>query len=147
MQLVLWRHAEAASGVRDDVRPLTPRGRAQARAMAGWLGQHLPLRYRTLVSPALRAQQTACSLRRDFETTADVGTATTVDALLAAAGWPDADADVLVVGHQPTLGRVASLLLEGDAQDRVVDPGAVLWLSSSAGGGATLKAARVPDAR
>ena len=81
MELVLWRHCEAAPGVPDAARPLTPRGVAQAKSMATWLVQHLPTNCRTLVSPALRAQQTAGALGRAFETTADVGTGTTVDTL------------------------------------------------------------------
>jgi phosphohistidine phosphatase len=145
VDLVLWRHCEAAPGVADDRRPLTPRGVAQAKAMATWLAPRLPQHCRTLVSPALRAQQTARALGRDFETTADVGTATTVPLLLAAAGWPDAGEDVMVVGHQPTLGEVASLLLEGDASGRRVETGAVLWHSSARNGGAVLRVAIAPD--
>ncbi|HEY3460343.1 MAG TPA: histidine phosphatase family protein [Casimicrobiaceae bacterium] len=145
MDLVLWRHCEAAPGVPDDARPLTPRGVAQAKAMATWLAQRLPRNCRILVSPALRAQQTARAFGHDFETTADVGTATTAPALLTAVGWPDAGEDVLVVGHQPTLGEVASLLLEGDAAGRSVGTGAVLWLSSARDGGAVLRIAIAPD--
>jgi phosphohistidine phosphatase len=145
VDLVLWRHGEAAPGVPDEARPLTPRGVAQAKAMATWLAQRLPQDCRILVSAALRAQQTARALGRDFETTADVGTATTVQTLLVAAGWPDAGEDVLVVGHQPTLGEVASLLLEGEAGGRSVGTGAVLWLSSARDGSADLKAAIAPE--
>lgn len=145
MDLVLWRHCEAAPGVPDEARPLTPRGVAQAKAMATWLAQRLPQDCRILVSAALRAQQTARALGRDFETTADVGTATTVQTLLDAAGWPDAGEDVLVVGHQPTLGEVASLLLEGEASGRSVGTGAVLWLSSARDGSADLKVAIAPE--
>ena len=145
MNLVLWRHCEAAPGVPDAARPLTPRGVAQARAMAAWLVQHLPVHCRILVSPALRAQQTAQALGRDFETTADVGTGTTVDTWLAAARWSEAGEDVLVVGHQPTLGQVASLLLDGESLDRSIATGAVLWLSSGPRGGAALKLALAPD--
>lgn len=147
MDLVLWRHCEAAPGVPDEARPLTPRGVTQAKAMATWLVQHLPQNCRTLVSPALRAQQTARALGRDFETTVAVGTATNVDMLLSAAGWPDAGEDVLVVGHQPTLGEVASRLLAGEAVDRSLGTGAVLWLSSTREGGAVLKVAIAPDFR
>jgi phosphohistidine phosphatase len=147
VDLVLWRHCEAAPGVPDEARPLTPRGVAQAKAMATWLVRHLPHDCRTLVSPAIRAQQTARALGRDFETTAAVGTATTIDTLLAAAGWPDAGEDVLVVGHQPTLGEVASRLLAGEALDRGVGIGAVLWLSSTREGGAVLKVVIAPDFR
>ena len=37
---------------------------------------------------------------------------------------------MLVVGHQPTLGEVASLLLAGDDASWIVRKGAVWWLSN-----------------
>jgi phosphohistidine phosphatase len=37
---------------------------------------------------------------------------------------------VIVVGHQPTLGAVASLLLTGQVQALSVKKGAVWWLRS-----------------
>jgi phosphohistidine phosphatase len=130
MDLVLWRHCDAAPGVPDDVRRLTPLGVKQAERAATWLNERLPAQTRIVVSPAVRAQQTAHALGRAFETNADAGTGTNVDALLDAVRWPRAEGVVLVVGHQPTLGRVASRLLEGDAIDRGLGPGSVLWLSS-----------------
>ena len=146
MDLVLWRHCEAAPGLPDEARPLTPRGVAQAAAMAKWLAARLPRRCRILASPAVRAQQTARFLARGFETTADAGTGTTIDALLDAAGWPDAGQSVVVVGHQPTLGRTASRLIDGDDADRVLAPGAMCWLTRAAGGSASLHAFVTPDA-
>ena len=49
--------------------------------------------------------------------------------MLAAAGWPDAREPVLVVGHQPTLGAVASFLLSGEEAYWSVKKGAVWWLT------------------
>jgi phosphohistidine phosphatase len=71
MDLIVWRHAEAtdASLVGDDMaRTLTSRGERQAARMATWLNQHLPATTRVLVSPAVRAQQTAAPLERRFKT-------------------------------------------------------------------------------
>ena len=62
MELILWRHAEAEDGEPDLARKLTPRGNKQARRAAEWLDRHLPDRTRILVSPAIRAQQTAAAL-------------------------------------------------------------------------------------
>lgn len=129
MDLILWRHCEAEQGIPDDARRLTPRGVHQAAQMAGWLRSHLPARCRMLVSPAVRAQQTAQALGRPFETVPEIGTGTSVAVVLAAAGWPDARDAVLVVGHQPTLARVASFLCTGDESDRPMPAGAVWWLS------------------
>ena len=130
MDRVLWRHCEAEQGVPDEARSLTPYGVEQAARMAQWLDPRLPPGARILVSPALRAQQTAAALGRRFQMHEALGTATSVDALLEAVEWPEADAGVLVVGHQPTLGQVVSRLVEGDEADRAVAPGDVVWLSN-----------------
>lgn len=132
MDLILWRHCDAAPGVPDELRPLTPLGLAQAARIAQWLGARLPADCTIVASPALRAQQTARSLRRAFATDERLATGATADDVLAAVDWPDARPAVLVVGHQPTLGQVASLLLEGEPLDRALRTGEVLWLRGSA---------------
>jgi phosphohistidine phosphatase len=130
MDLILWRHCDAASGMPDELRPLTPLGRKQAARMARWLNERLPAGCRIIVSPALRAQQTAQALDRKFEPVPEIGTGASVAAVLAVANWPQAREPVLVIGHQPTLGRVASFLLAGDEMDQAMHTGAVWWLSS-----------------
>ena len=72
--------------------------------------------------------QTAQALRRPYETSADVGTGASAESVLAAVRWPAAGGAVLVVGHQPTLGRIAALLVEGEERDRSLAKGAVSWL-------------------
>lgn len=148
MDLLLWRHAEAADGEPDDERPLTRRGEAQAQAMARWLKPRLPADLRILVSPARRAQQTAAALGSDFETSAAIGTAADAGELIAAAGWPDAKRPVMLVGHQPTFGEVAALLLSGRKSDWRIAKGAVWWLrgrSRRDGGSAVLLLALEPE--
>ena len=44
------------------------------------------------------------------------------------ARWPDASEPVLIVGHQPTLGFVASYLLAGQPQGWTLKKGAVWWI-------------------
>ena len=66
MNILLWRHAEAAAGFPDHERALTEKGRLQAKRMAAWLNARLPPETLVLVSPAVRAQQTARALKRDF---------------------------------------------------------------------------------
>lgn len=132
MDLILWRHAEAEDGtdkLPDGKRRLTARGEKQARQMAQWLNRHLPKKTRILVSPAERTQQTAHPLQRPYELEPKVGPGGTADELLAAAGWPDHDSTVLVIGHQPTLGMVASRLLAGEEADWTVKKGGVWWFS------------------
>ena len=48
-----------------------------------------------------------------FETSRQIGPDACVSALIAASSWPTAHGAVLLVGHQPVLGRLASLLLAG----------------------------------
>jgi phosphohistidine phosphatase len=128
MELILWRHAEAADGAADLARPLTGRGHAQAERMAAWLGPRLAPELRILVSPALRAQQTARALGRAFQTLDELAPGAGVSDHLQAAGWPDATRPAMLVGHQPTLGETASLLLHGRATSMRVGKGSVLWL-------------------
>jgi len=137
VDLILWRHCDAAPGVPDELRPLTPLGAKQAARVAGWLAPRLPESCRIIVSPALRAQQTARALGPAFTTDPRVAAGASAEAVLAALDWPDGPA-ALVVAHQPTLGQVASLVLDGEANDRVMRAGEVLWLASRVDGRGTI---------
>ena len=128
MDLLLWRHADAADGESDAARPLTRRGESQARAMAQWLKPRLPAGLRILVSPARRAQQTAAALTEDYETRDAIAPGASAAALIAAAGWPDSERPVMLVGHQPTLGEVAAELVGARTAGWRVAKGAVWWL-------------------
>ena len=139
MDLILWRHAEAVleRPDRDDLeRALTPKGERQAQRMAEWLNQRLAHSTRILVSPALRCQQTARALGLPFETDRRLDTDGDVASLLATIGWPDgadhlpAPDAVLVVGHQPTLGQAAALLLAGAEAPWTIKKGALWWFSN-----------------
>ena len=129
MDLILWRQCEAEPGEPDLGRRLTSKGLKQAERMAEWLERHLPDTCRILVSPADRAQQTASALPRKFRTLPELAPGASVSAVLAAANWPESREPVLVVGHQPTLGMVASFLLSGEEAPWSVRKGAVWWLS------------------
>lgn len=132
MELILWRHAEAedlAPGMNDSQRRLTPRGQKQARETSAWLRAHLPKRTRILVSPTERTQGTAHALQCPYEIEAKVGVGETARSLLGAAQWPKYEGAVLVIGHQPTLGRVAALLLSGHEDDWAVKKSGVWWFS------------------
>lgn len=134
MDLILWRHAEACEGVPDASRPLTMRGQKQAKHMAKWLLERLPKRVRVVASPALRTQQTAEALGLPFETSSKLAVDCGVHDLLAAAGWPDGNGDrgcvTILVGHQPGLGHLASLLLSGVESNWTIKKGAVWWFTN-----------------
>jgi phosphohistidine phosphatase len=131
MDLILWRHAEAqewTQGCDDMARRLTSRGEKQAKRMAGWLDRQLPDNTRILVSPAIRAEQTASTLGRKFKIRPELAPDGTVAQLLELVQWPDARGCVLVVGHQPTLGQTISQLIGLSATECSIKKGAVWWL-------------------
>jgi phosphohistidine phosphatase len=129
MDLILWRHADAEPGMPDAARRLTPKGERQAEKVGAWLDRHLPDDTTILVSPAVRAQQTALRLGRKFRTVDAIAPGAAATAVLAAAGWPGGRGSVLVVGHQPALGEVAALLLAGEEAYWALKKGAFWWLS------------------
>jgi len=134
MDMILWRHAEAAepAGLVPDLkRRLTARGDKQACAVARWLRERQPKHLTILVSPALRCQQTAHALAQAFATDPRLAPGADVADLLAAAGWGQGGQAraVLLVGHQPTLGRLAALLLSGQEADWTIKKGGLWWIS------------------
>ena len=134
MDLILWRHADAAPVTNDsepDIgRRLTGKGRKQAALMAIWLERHLPDSVKVLASPATRARETAEALGRKVVIMPTLAMGADATQVLHAAGWPDNRQAVLIVGHQPTLGRAASLLLLGEEQDLNMRKAAVWWITN-----------------
>ena len=149
MELILWRHAEAVDSVPDSARELTDKGRKQADLMAGWLRPRLPKNTPIIVSPSRRTQQTAFALNEDFETVREIGPGVSPETVLNVTGWPDAKGAVLVVGHQPTLGEVAALLMSGDPAHWTIRKGSIWWFTQKKGdhslGELLLRAAVSPD--
>jgi len=148
MELILWRHAEAEDGLPDAARELTKRGRRQAADMAAWLLPRLPRKTLVIASPATRTRQTAEALDLPFEVDRRLGVGASATDVLGAIGWPDGARAVVVVGHQPTLGRIAALLLSGHEAEWPVKKGAVWWLSTRHREGAqhvVLRASVAPD--
>ena len=115
MRVFLIRHAEAAAGQPDELRPLTETGRETARELGKQLAADGVRPDAILSSPLLRAHETAAELARA------VGVPSESDKRLA----PGASADdvraavrdrgetVFVVGHQPDCGRIAAQLSGG----------------------------------
>jgi phosphohistidine phosphatase len=146
MDLILWRHADAADGVPDAERRLTGKGAKQAQQMAAWLRERLPKDAVVLASPARRAQETAQALTSRFEIRSELDSTATPQSVLKAAGWPRGDRTVLVVGHQPTLGETAALLVTGRAQSWNLKKGAIWWFAQRGRDDATvLRAVIAPD--
>jgi phosphohistidine phosphatase len=137
MDLILWRHAEAEEGTPDAARKLTPKGERQAQKMAKWLKTHLDEPVRILVSPARRAQQTALTLSEKLETRDELATGSSASRILRATGWPDGEGTIIVVGHQPTFGQLAALLLSGKEADWNMKKGAIWWFETQTQEGKT----------
>jgi len=124
-RLVVLRHAQAESAAPSDAeRPLSDRGRRDARAAGEWLSgldlHALAPDGAALVSSALRTRQTYEALA----TGAGWEAQASYDEALYAAG-PDAALDLvratadattalLLVGHNPTMGILAQLLDDGE---------------------------------
>lgn len=133
MDLIIWRHAQAEderTGLADLDRALTPRGQKQALRVGAWLDKHLPKDTQVLCSPALRCQQTALGFGREFTIVDSLAPGASPAAVLQAAGWPDADRPMMIVGHQPTLGETLAQLLRLRDNTCEIRKGAVWWLQT-----------------
>ena len=133
MDLIFWRHAEAFDALegQDDLsRTLTPKGEKQAARMSQWLDRQLPDGIRVMSSPAVRCEQTVKALGRKVKYKSELLPNASLDDLLITAGWPDSKMSVLIVGHQPVLGRAVAYLLGLPDGECSVRKGAVWWLRS-----------------
>ncbi|QSN60474.1 histidine phosphatase family protein [Caballeronia sp. M1242] len=137
MNLIIWRHAEAEDQASSDLaRQLTSRGRKQAQGMAKWLRARIDDDALFLASPATRTIQTAEAFGDRYRVVDDLAPGKTAQHVLDAAGWPDVVGQtVVVIGHQPTLGRVAALLLTGHEADWSIKKSGVWWFQGRSRGG------------
>lgn len=148
MDLVLWRHAEAEDGFPDESRKLTDKGLKQAQKMAQWLKSRIPENTRIVVSPTKRTQQTAAALTTKFETLPQIGPGATPESILTAVNWPYESDTTLIIGHQPTLGQIASLLYIGNDVGFTIRKGSIWWFNykeRNGRGNAILRAVMTPE--
>jgi phosphohistidine phosphatase len=140
MEIILWRHADAEDGADDLARRLTAKGEAQAAAMAKWLRRHLPAHHIVLASPARRAQQTAAALHVAIRTEPHLAPGASAHAIVEIARNHTAKGLVILVGHQPDLGKAAAQLLAHTHTDWAIEKGAIWWID-----GHRLKAVLSPE--
>lgn len=124
MNLYFMRHAHADARDEwtgpDSERPLVEKGRRAADVAAAGLARRSPPISRIITSPYARAAETAAivAARLGISVTASDALTPRFDlpglaALLAEAEWAS---DLLLVGHQPSMGQVlAGLIGQGDA--------------------------------
>jgi phosphohistidine phosphatase len=112
MRLLIVRHAEAAPGNPDELRPLTPQGRKNARAVGLRLRSEGFTPDAVVASPLLRARETAEALgfgEPEIDERLAPG-ATPLEVREAAAGRGET---VVVVGHQPDCSKAVAALSGG----------------------------------
>jgi phosphohistidine phosphatase len=114
MRLFLVRHAHSDPGDPDSLRPLSARGRRQARELAERLASRAP--DTILASPLLRARETAAAIAKaagvDLRVDERLAPGATAEDVLAAV--EGAGERVVVVGHQPDCSEIALSLGAGD---------------------------------
>ncbi len=128
MRLYLVRHAEAAPGDPDELRPLTPKGREVATALGEWVRDEAGRIDAVLCSPLARARETAEAIAREAGLAAEpvellAPGATAADVLAAVSGRGEV---VVAVGHQPDCGEIAAAL--GGGPEPSFPPGAAVRL-------------------
>ena len=119
MQLYIMRHGDAIQYARTDAeRPLSDKGRQQSAAMASCFKSSMPTR--VIASPYLRAQQTCAIVCeslgiKHFDTvdgiTPDVDPNGVIRLL-----QPYENETLLMVSHQPLVGSLVSLLVQGNME-------------------------------
>lgn len=156
--LVVLRHAKSAwpDGVADHDRPLSDRGRRDAPAVGRWLREQGVIIELALVSSARRTVETADLVLAELDppphrlVSDEVYHAGAGDLLDRVRSLPDNVGTVLIIGHNPSVGMLASVL---DSSSRglmefktsavaIFDLGAH-WADANAGS-ARLRASAVP---
>lgn len=129
--LMLLRHAKAvpADGqIRDQDRPLAPRGQKDAPKIGAYMGKHELVPDRALVSPSARTRETwallapALKLRPEYDERIYNASPQDILDLIQEQGT-DAPT-LLIVGHNPSLNHVAvGLIATGDmdARERLLE--------------------------
>jgi phosphohistidine phosphatase len=141
MKLYLVRHGAAASSEENPEQPLTEKGRQDIQRLAVFMARSGVRVARVIHSGRKRAQDTAVLLADVVgpgkvveEAESGLGPNESTDLLATAAAA--LTEDVMVVGHQPFMGRMAARLLAGaeDAISVAFEPGTVVCLERSDNG-------------
>ena len=131
MKLLIVRHADAGDAVEfaktgksDDQRPLSETGREQMTKAADGLKELVPTAELLVMSPYVRAVQTAEIVKAAYGKVAQETTRTLepevapaeFEAWLAEQGTPEV---VIIVGHEPHLSTLATYLMCGAEDSRL----------------------------
>ena len=150
MRLYLMQHGKAEAGDTDSLRVLTDEGRAEVEKVAAFLVRTAPNKQgKILHSGKARARQTA-EILAGADPKLQVKQAPDLAPMDDPAIWAERAAGlqeaVALVGHMPHLSRLASLLLCGDADEKVVSfaNGGMVCLERSAEGDWSVRWSVVP---
>ena len=127
MRVYLCRHAQAVSSDPDELRPLTPGGCEQARALAVSIAALPEPPVLVLTSPLLRARQTAEEIARATGAPLRVepGLAPGASAEALAAAVAGETGPIATVGHQPDCSEIVLALTGTDPGFAVASMAAV----------------------
>ncbi|MGZ8782384.1 MAG: SixA phosphatase family protein [Gaiellaceae bacterium] len=116
MRLILVRHAHSDPGDPDSLRPLSARGREEARALGQRLAAEPP--ELVLASPLLRARETAAAIAKaaGVELRIDERLAPGAVAVDVLAAVEQATGTVVAVGHQPDCSEISFALGAGERE-------------------------------
>lgn len=150
MRLCLVQHAEAKREEEDPLRPLSEKGLADIRRVAGFLSAMGIRVSKIFHSGKLRAKQTAEVLAeavRPVSVEQAEGLAPLDDPGTWAERFKDEGEDLVLVGHLPHLSRLAGLLLAGDRERKVVGfrQGGVVCLERDEAGCWSIAWALIPE--
>lgn len=118
-EIILMRHAKSSwdnPGLSDHDRPLNDRGQRDAPRMGQWLKENNLVPDMILTSTAKRANDTArivaqnCGLKGKIETISNLYGTAPSEYLKILSQCPENAKSVMVIGHNPTLEELISLI-------------------------------------
>jgi len=126
MKLYLVRHAEPKPEQEDPLRPLSEKGWEDIREVGAFVAERLDIRVKIIIhSGKLRAQQTAEVLREYLNPPDGLKEVEGLKPLDDPSIWvsrlAEIKEDVMLVGHLPHLSKLASDLLCGDENMKIVE--------------------------
>ena len=124
MLLYLIQHGQSKNEAEDPARPLSEKGQTTATHMAGLFARVQPRIAAVWHSDKPRARQTTEIFARSLQAADKIqqvaGLAPMDDVKPVAARLQQQLEDLLIVGHMPYLSRLASQLLVGDTEQKVI---------------------------
>jgi phosphohistidine phosphatase len=120
MHIYLIRHAHATDGDNDAARPLSKKGLAQIRAVGGWLRQAKAIDAKEVWhSPLVRSHETAVRLTKRLRLDAKLCGVSALrpddEPNVIARRLDNLREPIMLVGHEPHLSALATLLVIGKA--------------------------------